>query len=67
MARINYSDPSKASDRTREILVMVEGAAKSARIAEVLEGPQDPTRLPIQLIHAQKKYLWLIDVPAAGM
>jgi 6-phosphogluconolactonase len=54
-------------NRSREALVMVEGAAKAARVQEVLEGPEDPTRLPIQLIQPRQKYFWLMDVAAAGM
>jgi 6-phosphogluconolactonase len=54
-------------NRSREVLVMVEGAGKAARVQEVLEGPQDPDRLPIQVIAPRDKYFWLMDVAAAGM
>lgn len=54
-------------NRSREVLVMVEGAAKAARVQEVIEGPEDPGRLPIQMIAARNKYFWLMDVGAAGM
>jgi hypothetical protein len=34
----------------------------------VLEGPQDPRRLPVQLIRpAEGKLTWLVDAAAAGM
>lgn len=50
------------------ILVCVTGAKKAARVAEVLEGPRDPQRLPIQLIEpASGKMVWLLDTGAAGM
>lgn len=54
-------------NRSREILVLVEGATKAARIQEVLEGPPDPDRLPIQMIEPRKRLVWLMDVAAAGM
>lgn len=54
-------------NRSREVLVMVEGAGKASRVQEVLEGPPDPDRLPIQMIDARDKYFWLMDVAAAGM
>lgn len=54
-------------NRSREVLVMVEGASKASRIQEVLEGPPDPERLPIQLINPQQKYIWLMDTAAAAM
>lgn len=54
-------------NRSREVLVMVEGAGKAARVQEVIEGPEDPDRLPIQMIAPRAKYFWLMDVAAAGM
>jgi len=55
-------------NRSHQNLIMVAGADKAARIAEVLEGPRDPQRLPIQLIDPpQGKVTWLLDVPAASM
>jgi 6-phosphogluconolactonase len=50
------------------ILVLTAGADKAARLAEVLEGPEDPARLPIQLIKPTRgKIVWIMDVAAAGM
>jgi 6-phosphogluconolactonase len=50
------------------VLVLVTGARKAARVAEVLEGPRDPERLPIQLIDpASGRYTWMMDTAAAGM
>jgi 6-phosphogluconolactonase len=55
-------------NRAANVLVMVDGAAKTARVSEVLEGPRDPDRLPIQLINpVHGTYTWLMDAAAAGM
>ena len=55
-------------NRAKEVLVLVTGASKAARLAEVLEGPPDPQRLPIQLIQpASGRLFWLVDAAAAGM
>ena len=54
-------------NQSREALVLVEGAGKAQRIQEVLEGPEDPQRLPIQMIQPRDKYFWLMDTAAAGM
>jgi 6-phosphogluconolactonase len=55
-------------NQAREILVLLAGADKAARLKEVLEGPEDPNRLPIQLIKpTQGKIVWIMDVAAAGM
>ncbi len=54
-------------NRASAVLVLVEGQKKAARLHEVLEGPRDPKRLPIQGIHPAGKLTWLVDVAAAGM
>src|SRR4051812_36860761 len=55
-------------NRAQQVIVMVTGADKAKRLSEVLEGPRDPERLPIQLIQpASEKISWLIDVGAAAM
>jgi 6-phosphogluconolactonase len=55
-------------NRCRDVLVLVTGAKKAARVAEVLEGPRDPDRLPIQLIDPMSgRYTWMMDTAAAGM
>jgi 6-phosphogluconolactonase len=55
-------------NRAAQVIVLVAGAGKAERLAEVLEGPRDPKRLPIQLIEPQSgKLTWLIDAAAAGM
>jgi 6-phosphogluconolactonase len=52
-------------NRSSKILVMVTGQSKAARLAEVLEGPKDPQRLPMQLILPANP-VFLLDPPAAG-
>ena len=55
-------------NRSRNVLVAVTGAGKAARVREVLEGPREPERLPIQLIQpAGGSMTWLLDTGAAGM
>jgi 6-phosphogluconolactonase len=55
-------------NRCRDVVVLVTGAKKAARVSEVLEGPRDPERLPIQLIDpASGRYTWMMDTAAAGM
>ena len=55
-------------NRAREVLFLVTGASKAPRLHEVLEGPPDPRRLPVQLIKpAGGRVIWLVDAAAAGM
>jgi 6-phosphogluconolactonase len=55
-------------NRARHVLVAVTGAGKTARVKEVLEGPREPDRLPIQLIQPTNGTItWLLDSGAAGM
>lgn len=56
-------------NQSREVLVLVAGAEKAARVAEVLEGPRVPEQLPIQLISPDSagRFLWIMDAEAAGM
>ena len=55
-------------NRGREVIFLVTGAAKAKTLAEVLEGPRDPQRLPAQLIAPSSGGLtWLIDAAAAAM
>ena len=64
--RITLSAPF--INRAREVLLLVSGAGKAQRLREVLEGPQDPRRLPVQLIKPiEGRVTWLVDAPAAGM
>lgn len=55
-------------NKARDVILLVAGASKATRLAEVLEGPPDPRRLPVQLIRPMGGRLtWLVDAPAAGM
>lgn len=54
-------------NRARAILFLVTGAAKARVLAEVLEGPPDPQRLPSQLIQPVDGHVvWLLDREAAA-
>jgi 6-phosphogluconolactonase len=64
--RITMSAPF--INRSRQVMILVSGASKAQRLQEVLEGPRNPERLPIQLINPEGGRLtWLLDVAAAGM
>ena len=54
-------------NRARHILFSAGGADKAAVLAEVLEGPSDPQRLPSQLIDPPPpgQVVWLVDLAAA--
>jgi 6-phosphogluconolactonase len=55
-------------NRAREVMLLVSGAGKAQRLQEVLEGPQDPRCLPVQLVRpTEGKLTWLVDAAAAGM
>jgi 6-phosphogluconolactonase len=57
-------------NKAQQIMVMLAGADKRDRVGEVLFGPYEPTRLPIQLIDPAShggELIWLMDAAAAGM
>jgi 6-phosphogluconolactonase len=55
-------------NKSRQVLILVNGQGKAARIAEVLEGPPLPDDLPIQRIApASGRLVWIMDAAAAGM
>lgn len=55
-------------NQARNILILVVGAGKARPVSEVLEGPRDPARMPIQLIQpVSGKLTWLLDAGAASM
>jgi 6-phosphogluconolactonase len=60
---LTYPFLNKAS----ETMILVAGEGKARRVEEVLEGPRDPKRLPIQGIQPAGKLTWLLDAPAASM
>jgi 6-phosphogluconolactonase len=53
-------------NKAAEVVVLVAGAGKAARLNEVLRGPRDPERLPIQMIHPAGHMVWVVDEAAAG-
>jgi 6-phosphogluconolactonase len=54
-------------NQAREVLFLVAGADKAEPLAEVLEGPPDPERLPAQMIRpAQGRLVWYVDRLAAA-
>jgi 6-phosphogluconolactonase len=54
-------------NRSGQVWVLLTGGSKAGRLKEVLEGPRDPGRLPIQLIApASGGMLWLLDQAAAA-
>lgn len=55
-------------NRAASVMILVSGAGKAERLQEVLEGPTDPQRLPVQMVQPELGTLtWMIDVAAAGM
>jgi 6-phosphogluconolactonase len=55
-------------NRSTQVMVLITGSAKAEKIAEVLEGPRLPDKLPIQLIEpASGRLAWIMDAAAAGM
>ena len=54
-------------ERARSVLVLVSGESKAAALAEVLEGPWDPERLPAQRLRARTGRVdWFVDAAAAS-
>jgi 6-phosphogluconolactonase len=50
------------------VAFVVAGKGKAAILSRVLEGPQDPRRIPAQLIEpARGRLLWLADRDACGL
>jgi 6-phosphogluconolactonase len=58
----------KVINAARVVVFAVEGDAKAAVVAAVLEGPYDPVKYPAQIVRPQSgRLLWLVDEMAAGM
>ena len=54
-------------NNAREVLFLVAGADKAERLTEVLEGPDDPRRLPSQRVRPTNGVLaWYVDRAAAA-
>jgi len=55
-------------NRAKEVIVLVAGAGKAERVNEVINGPRDPERLPMQLIQpASARMTWMLDAAAARL
>jgi 6-phosphogluconolactonase len=55
-------------NRAKNVLVLVSGAEKAATLEQVLHGPRDVQKTPIQLIAPTAgTMIWLLDSAAAGM
>jgi 6-phosphogluconolactonase len=53
-------------NRAHEVLFLVAGADKAVPLAEVLQGPPDPQRLPSQSIRPAGQLLFYVDGQAAA-
>jgi 6-phosphogluconolactonase len=53
-------------ERARASLILVTGRAKADALAETLEGPLDPRRLPSQRLRGLPNVAWLVDAAAAS-
>ena len=54
-------------NQAAQVIFLISGSEKAAILSEVLEGPYEPKRLPIQLVQLETgKILWLLDKAAAG-
>ena len=56
-------------NKAKQVMVILGGADKRDRVKEVISGPYEPTRLPIQLIDPAAnggELIWLMDKAAAG-
>ena len=51
-------------NRSTEVLILVAGDEKAAVLKEVMSGPLDPSRLPIQMIQPAGKLIWIVDKAA---
>lgn len=50
------------------IVFLVSGASKAPVVKEILEGPEDPDRLPAQMISpVEGELFWLLDRDAASL
>ncbi len=55
-----------AINAARHVAFLVSGAAKAPMLAQVLEGPRDPARLPAQIVQPAGELRWLVDAAAAA-
>jgi 6-phosphogluconolactonase len=63
--RVTLTAP--AINHARRVFFVVTGAGKAARLAEILKGERDPSRLPSQLVEPSDGALeWFVDRAAAA-
>jgi 6-phosphogluconolactonase len=55
-----------AINAARHAAFLVSGAPKAPMLAQVLEGPRDPARLPAQIVQPAGELRWLVDAAAAA-
>jgi len=66
MVRVTLTAP--LFNMSRLVIVLVFGRDKAQILREVLEGPAEPSRLPVQLIRPKNgQMIWLIDREAASL
>ena len=64
-ARITLTPP--ILNRAAEVRLLVTGADKAGVLKEVLVGPRDPERLPVQLVTPELgRLVWLLDRDAGS-
>ena len=64
VARITVTPP--VLDAARRVVVVATGAEKARPMAAALRGPEDPARVPAQLVRPSARVRWVIDRAAAG-
>lgn len=63
--RLTLSAPT--INNARMVVFLVAGAGKASRLAEVIDGPGDPDRLPSQRIRPHNgRLIWLVDEAAVS-
>lgn len=63
--RLTLSAPT--INNARMVVFLLAGAGKADRLAEVIDGPSDPDRLPSQRIRPHNgRLIWLVDEAAAA-
>ncbi|TMA48722.1 MAG: hypothetical protein E6J83_02900, partial [Deltaproteobacteria bacterium] len=64
VARITVTPPVLGV--ARRVVVVATGAEKARPVAAALRGPEDPVRVPAQLVRPSSRVRWVIDRAAAG-
>lgn len=62
--RLTFTPP--LINAARNVAFLAAGAGKAAPLAEVLEGPHEPERLPSQVVRPAGGPLWLVDRAATA-